>query len=156
MAQRADRVCDQAIARGVQTKNQDADRAADRVRVVGGQTGINALSGTIYPTYMRSTGSGWALGMGRIGRSSTIPVFSAIPPFPDPTASKNHGMAPGTCNPIGTGEPGNQSILRPKGGALGPGRRPSGASSRQSTGCRSRELAGIVSGAAARQRRYLT
>ena len=35
--------------------------------VVGGQTGINALSGTIYPTYMRSTGSGWALGMGRIG-----------------------------------------------------------------------------------------
>lgn len=35
--------------------------------VAGGQAGINALSGTIYPTYMRATGSGWAFGIGRIG-----------------------------------------------------------------------------------------
>jgi len=35
--------------------------------IIGGQAGINALSGTLYPTYMRSTGTGWAFGMGRFG-----------------------------------------------------------------------------------------
>ncbi len=35
--------------------------------VVGGQPALNALSGTYYPTYMRTTGIGWALGIGRIG-----------------------------------------------------------------------------------------
>jgi AAHS family 4-hydroxybenzoate transporter-like MFS transporter len=35
--------------------------------VVGGQVGINALAGTLYPTYMRSTGTGWAFGVGRVG-----------------------------------------------------------------------------------------
>jgi AAHS family 4-hydroxybenzoate transporter-like MFS transporter len=35
--------------------------------VVGGQPGLNALAATYYPTYMRSTGVGWALGVGRIG-----------------------------------------------------------------------------------------
>ena len=35
--------------------------------IIGGQAGINALAGTLYPTYMRSTGTGWAFGMGRIG-----------------------------------------------------------------------------------------
>lgn len=35
--------------------------------VLGGQVGLNALSGTIYPTYIRSTGAGWAFGVGRIG-----------------------------------------------------------------------------------------
>jgi AAHS family 4-hydroxybenzoate transporter-like MFS transporter len=35
--------------------------------VVGGQPGLNALAATYYPTYMRSTGVGWALGIGRIG-----------------------------------------------------------------------------------------
>jgi AAHS family 4-hydroxybenzoate transporter-like MFS transporter len=33
----------------------------------GGQHGLNALSGTLYPTYIRSTGSGWAFGVGRVG-----------------------------------------------------------------------------------------
>ena len=33
----------------------------------GGQAGINALAGTLYPTYMRSTGTGWAFGIGRFG-----------------------------------------------------------------------------------------
>jgi AAHS family 4-hydroxybenzoate transporter-like MFS transporter len=37
------------------------------VGVLGGQIGLNALSGTIYPTYMRAMGAGWALGIGRIG-----------------------------------------------------------------------------------------
>ncbi len=35
--------------------------------IVGGQNAMNALASTIYPTYIRSTGVGWALGIGRIG-----------------------------------------------------------------------------------------
>jgi len=35
--------------------------------VVGGQPAVNALAGTFYPTQLRSTGIGWALGIGRIG-----------------------------------------------------------------------------------------
>lgn len=35
--------------------------------LVGGQIGLNAIAGTIYPTDMRATGMGWALGVGRIG-----------------------------------------------------------------------------------------
>ena len=42
--------------------------------VLGGQIGLNALSGTIYPTYMRAMGAGWALGIGRIG-SLTGPIL---------------------------------------------------------------------------------
>src|SRR5688500_4510526 len=35
--------------------------------VVGGQPGMNAFAATFYPTYLRSTGVGWALGVGRVG-----------------------------------------------------------------------------------------
>ena len=35
--------------------------------VVGAQTGANSLAAQCYPTAIRSTGSGWALGMGRLG-----------------------------------------------------------------------------------------
>lgn len=35
--------------------------------VVGAQIGMNALAASLYPTSMRSTGVGWALGVGRIG-----------------------------------------------------------------------------------------
>ena len=35
--------------------------------VVGAQIGANALTATYYPTFIRSTGVGWALGIGRIG-----------------------------------------------------------------------------------------
>jgi MFS transporter, AAHS family, 4-hydroxybenzoate transporter len=35
--------------------------------VVGGQTAANALTATFYPTALRSTGVGWALGIGRVG-----------------------------------------------------------------------------------------
>jgi MFS transporter, AAHS family, 4-hydroxybenzoate transporter len=35
--------------------------------IVGGQPGINALSATFYPTYLRSTGVGAGLGIGRAG-----------------------------------------------------------------------------------------
>ena len=37
------------------------------IAVLGGQIGLNALSGTLYPTYMRATGAGWGLGIGRFG-----------------------------------------------------------------------------------------
>jgi len=35
--------------------------------VVGGQVGVNALASMTYPVAMRSTGLGWALGVGRVG-----------------------------------------------------------------------------------------
>ena len=35
--------------------------------IVGGQTAANALAATYYPTAMRATGVGWALGVGRVG-----------------------------------------------------------------------------------------
>ncbi len=35
--------------------------------VIGGQSFINVLSAVIYPTAIRSTGVGWALGVGRVG-----------------------------------------------------------------------------------------
>ena len=35
--------------------------------VVGGQPGLNALAATYYPTYLRTTGVGFALGIGRVG-----------------------------------------------------------------------------------------
>jgi AAHS family 4-hydroxybenzoate transporter-like MFS transporter len=35
--------------------------------IVGSQPGINALAATYYPTYLRSTGVGWGLGIGRVG-----------------------------------------------------------------------------------------
>jgi len=35
--------------------------------VIGGQPGINTLAATFYPTYLRSTGVGAGLGVGRLG-----------------------------------------------------------------------------------------
>jgi AAHS family 4-hydroxybenzoate transporter-like MFS transporter len=35
--------------------------------VVGGQPVLNTLAATYYPTYLRSTGIGWGLGVGRLG-----------------------------------------------------------------------------------------
>jgi AAHS family 4-hydroxybenzoate transporter-like MFS transporter len=35
--------------------------------IVGGQIAANALAATFYPTSMRATGVGWALGIGRVG-----------------------------------------------------------------------------------------
>jgi AAHS family 4-hydroxybenzoate transporter-like MFS transporter len=35
--------------------------------IVGGQIGCNAVAAALYPTAIRSTGVGWALGFGRIG-----------------------------------------------------------------------------------------
>jgi AAHS family 4-hydroxybenzoate transporter-like MFS transporter len=35
--------------------------------IMGGQTSIIVLAGTFYPTFIRTTGVGWGLGIGRIG-----------------------------------------------------------------------------------------
>lgn len=35
--------------------------------VIGAQSGLNALAANFYPTAVRSTGIGWALGVGRVG-----------------------------------------------------------------------------------------
>ncbi|MDP8990710.1 MAG: MFS transporter [Acidobacteriota bacterium] len=35
--------------------------------VMGGQPALNALAASYYPTYLRSTGVGWGLGVGRLG-----------------------------------------------------------------------------------------
>lgn len=45
--------------------------------VIGGQIGINALAANFYPTFIRSTGVGWALGIGRIG-SIVGPVVGGL------------------------------------------------------------------------------
>jgi AAHS family 4-hydroxybenzoate transporter-like MFS transporter len=37
------------------------------VAVIGGQIGCNAYAAHLYPTYIRATGIGWALGLGRFG-----------------------------------------------------------------------------------------
>jgi AAHS family 4-hydroxybenzoate transporter-like MFS transporter len=45
--------------------------------VVGGQPGLNALSSSYYPTYLRSTGVGAGLGVGRLG-AIVGPTLAAI------------------------------------------------------------------------------
>jgi AAHS family 4-hydroxybenzoate transporter-like MFS transporter len=37
------------------------------ISVQGAQAGLNALAAIFYPTSVRATGIGWALGIGRIG-----------------------------------------------------------------------------------------
>ena len=37
------------------------------VCIVGAQPALNALASTLYPTEIRATGVGWALGVGRAG-----------------------------------------------------------------------------------------
>jgi AAHS family 4-hydroxybenzoate transporter-like MFS transporter len=45
--------------------------------VIGGQTCSNSLAAESYPTLLRSTGVGWALGIGRIG-SIVGPVLGGL------------------------------------------------------------------------------
>jgi len=45
--------------------------------IIGGQIAANALAATYYPTMVRSTGVGWALGIGRIG-SIVVPLIGGI------------------------------------------------------------------------------
>jgi AAHS family 4-hydroxybenzoate transporter-like MFS transporter len=46
--------------------------------IVGGQIGANAFTGTVYPTAARSTGVGWALGVGRFGSVTAPLMVSAL------------------------------------------------------------------------------
>lgn len=46
------------------------------VAIVGGQSGINAIAVSYYPTRLRATGVGWALGIGRAG-SIAGPMIAA-------------------------------------------------------------------------------
>ena len=45
--------------------------------ILGAQLGMNALTAQVYPTTIRSTGVGWALGIGRIG-SIIGPVLGGV------------------------------------------------------------------------------
>ncbi len=45
--------------------------------IVGSVNGINAVAGTIYPSWMRASGSGWTVGIGRVG-SIIGPVVGGI------------------------------------------------------------------------------
>lgn len=47
------------------------------VAVIGGQTASNALAADLYPTAIRSTGVGWALGVGRVG-SVLGPILGGV------------------------------------------------------------------------------
>jgi AAHS family 4-hydroxybenzoate transporter-like MFS transporter len=46
--------------------------------VVGGQAALNALSGMFYPSHIRATESGWALGVGRLGAVAGPVVGSSL------------------------------------------------------------------------------
>jgi len=46
--------------------------------VVGAQSALNALSAMFYPGPIRSTGSGWALGVGRLGAAAGPTIGSAL------------------------------------------------------------------------------
>jgi MFS transporter, AAHS family, 4-hydroxybenzoate transporter len=47
------------------------------ILVQGAQAGLNALAAELYPQEIRSTGIGWALGVGRVG-SITGPVCGGL------------------------------------------------------------------------------
>jgi MFS transporter, AAHS family, 4-hydroxybenzoate transporter len=46
--------------------------------LLGGQIALNALAGTLYPTFIRSTGAGWAFGIGRIGSILGPLIWSSV------------------------------------------------------------------------------
>jgi len=46
--------------------------------IVGGQPGLNALSASYYPTYLRSTGVGAGLGVGRLGAIVGPPIAGLL------------------------------------------------------------------------------
>ena len=68
------------------------------IAIEGGQGGLNALAASFYPTTMRSTGVGWALGVGRVG-SIVAPMIGGM--LLSMGWSPQHiflaGMAPALC-----------------------------------------------------------
>ncbi|HEV2336771.1 MAG TPA: MFS transporter [Stellaceae bacterium] len=53
--------------------------------IIGSQTGANAACGALYPARMRTSGIGWALGIGRMGGIAAAPLGGFL---------LSHGMAP--------------------------------------------------------------
>ena len=47
---------------------------ASGMTIVGSQTGANATCGALYPARMRTSGIGWALGIGRLGGIAAAPL----------------------------------------------------------------------------------
>ena len=45
-----------------------------RTTIIGSQTGANAACGALYPARMRTSGIGWALGIGRLGGIAAAPL----------------------------------------------------------------------------------
>jgi AAHS family 4-hydroxybenzoate transporter-like MFS transporter len=45
--------------------------------ISAGQLGVNALPGAVYPPQIRNTGTGWALGIGRLGNIGG-PLFGGL------------------------------------------------------------------------------
>ena len=53
--------------------------------IIGSQTGANASCGAMYPARMRTSGIGWALGIGRLGGIAAAPLGGFL---------LSHGLAP--------------------------------------------------------------
>jgi MFS transporter, AAHS family, 4-hydroxybenzoate transporter len=104
--------------------------------IIGSQAGINALTGTLYPTYMRSTGTGWAFGVGRIGAilgpvaggellasglpNSTLFAIAAAPILISATALFFLGQLPIVRNRAASLDVQPASPIAPKASALPP------------------------------------
>lgn len=61
--------------------------------VVGGQVGANAYVSSLYPTAIRSTGIGWALGVGRLGSVVAPMLVTALLALGWPITSIFYGVA---------------------------------------------------------------
>ena len=68
------------------------------VAIEGGQGGLNALAASFYPTTIRATGVGWALGVGRVG-SIVAPMIGGmlLSMGWSPQRIFLAGMAPAVC-----------------------------------------------------------
>ena len=87
--------------------------------VQGAQAGLNALAASFYPTSMRSTGVGWALGVGRIG-SIVGPVLGGMLLSLEwsPQQIFLAAAVPALCSALaitlGNGLRGNAAVFRPE------------------------------------------
>jgi AAHS family 4-hydroxybenzoate transporter-like MFS transporter len=71
------------------------------VAIEGGQGGLNALAASFYPTTIRATGVGWALGVGRVG-SIVAPMIGGmlLEMGWSPQRIFLAGMAPALCGAL--------------------------------------------------------
>lgn len=86
------------------------------VAIEGGQGGLNALAASYYPTTIRASGVGWALGVGRVG-SIVAPMIGGmlLEMGWSPQRIFLAGMAPALCGALAilasSGRPGQASAL---------------------------------------------